>query len=535
MHVATVSRDLGEARAAQAALRISEERLRQAVRVTQIGIYDHDQRADTLYWSPEQRSIFGFGVEEPVTLQGFLECLYAEDGPRIGEAVQRAHDPAGDGTFDIEYRIVRRDGAVRWISNRGQTFFEGEGAARRPVRSVGAIADITDRHKAEEDRARLQAQLAHAQRLDSLGRLAGGVAHDFNNMLHVIIGFAELLRARVRQDEVLSGHVGEIERAARRAGEVTRQLLAFSRKQVISPVPSNLGALVAGTAATLGRLIGEDIALRVVADEGLWTVNVDPAQVDQILINLAVNARDAMPGGGKLTIETANVTLDEAYCRSHVGATPGQYVVLAVSDDGVGMDGETLSHLFEPFFTTKEVGKGTGLGLATIHGIVEQSRGFINVYSEVGRGTTIKIYLPRGTGGASPVEQPPEPLGSAGGGRVLVVEDDESVRRLTAAIVESLGYQVIATGSPAEAIELCAGGDPPIDVVLTDVIMPGISGKELRARLQSLRPGLKVVFTSAYTANVVANQGILEEDVSFIPKPFGMTDLARKLREALAK
>jgi PAS domain S-box-containing protein len=523
-------------RVIDSALQASEERLRQAVRVAQIGIYDHDQRTDTIYWSPRQREIYGWGAEQQVTLQAFLSQLHPDDRPAVEAAVQRAHDPTGDGAFDIEHRIVRSDGAVRWLSTRGQTYFEGEGPARRPVRSVGAVLDVTARRAAEEEQAQLQARLAHAQRLETVGRLAGGVAHDFNNMLHVILGFAALLTRRLAGDKGLSGYVSEIERAALRAQEVTRQLLAFSRKQLVSPIPSNLNTLVAGTAGGLARLIGEDVELRVVAGEGLWTVDVDPAQVDQILINLAVNARDAMPRGGKLTVETANVQLDEAYCGRHVGARPGQYVLLAVSDDGLGMDEETLAHVFEPFFTTKETGKGTGLGLATVHGIVEQNGGFVAAYSEPGRGSTFKVYLPRapdrGPGVAAP---PPEEAQPGGTGRVLVVEDDEAVRRLTAAAVESIGYTVVAAGNAADALELCARDEPAIDVVLTDVVMPGMSGKELRDRLLSLRPGLKVLFTSGYTANVIAHHGILEDGVHFIAKPFGVTELARKLREALGE
>jgi PAS domain S-box-containing protein len=509
--------------------------LRQAVRVAQIGIYDHDQRADTLYWSPGQREIYGWGADEPVTPRTFLERLYPEDRAAVEAALRRAHDAGGDGSFDAEYRILRRDGELRWLSTRGQTYFEGEGAARRPVRSVGAAVDITERRAAEEERARLQAQLAHAQRLETVGRLAGGVAHDFNNMLHVIMGFAELLRRRLPPDAGLSAYVAEIERAAQRSRDVTRQLLAFSRRQLISPAPTNLKALVAATAAAMVRLIGEDVDLRVVADEGLWTVNVDPAQVDQILINLAVNARDAMPRGGKLTIETANAQFDEAYCREHVGAKPGQYVLLAVSDDGLGMDKETLSHMFEPFFTTKETGKGTGLGLATVHGIVEQNGGFINVYSEPGRGTTFKVYFPRAADlGRGAAAQPAEAARLRGSGRVLVVEDEVAVRRLTSALVESIGYTVVATGSPAEAIRMFERDDFEVDVVLTDVVMPEMSGKQLRDRLESLRPGIRVLFTSGYTANVIAHHGILESGVHFIAKPFGVTELARKLREVLA-
>jgi len=404
----------------------------------------------------------------------------------------------------------------------------------RIVGILGTYEDISESKRLDEERANLQAQLYQAQKMESVGRLAGGVAHDFNNLLHVIMGFVELLRRRMPADARLATYVDEIERAASRAQEVTRQLLAFSRRQVIAPVPSDLNRLVARLSGGLSRLIGEDVVLRVQATDGLWPVRVDPTQIDQVLLNLAVNARDAMPRGGRLTIETANVRLDESYRRQHATARPGDYVLLAISDTGTGMDKETLSHAFEPFFTTKERGKGTGLGLATVHGIVEQNAGFVNVYSEPGQGTTFKIYLPRAleAGAAEPAVE--EPLDHVGAGTVLVAEDEESVRRITVALVQSLGYDVVAVSSGDEAIERCRADAPRIDVVLTDVVMPGTSGRELRQRLEQLRPGIRILFTSGYTANVIAHHGILDEGVHFIAKPFGIADLAKALRDLLA-
>jgi signal transduction histidine kinase len=474
-------------------------------------------------------------ADEPVSLQFYLDRLHPDDRERVGEAVGRAHDPAGDGTFDIDYRIVKRSGEVRWLSNRGQTFFEGEGAARRPVRSVGAVLDITERRAAEEERAALQVQLAHAQRLETVGRLAGGVAHDFNNTLHVILGFAELLRSKLLPGEGPAAQLAEIQRAARHARDLTRQLLGFSRRQVISPALVDLNQVIADTMGSLARLIGEDVELRVVTDESLFAVNADRAQIDQVLMNLVVNSRDAMPNGGKLLIETANAHFDEAYCRQHVGVQPGPYALIAVSDSGVGMDKETIAHIFEPFFTTKELGKGTGLGLATVYGIVEQNGGFINVYSEPGRGATFKVYFPRAIGPGEATGQPDAAAAAGGSANILVVEDEEAVRRLTVALVESIGYNVFAAARPEEALARCLRGEPPIDLVLTDVVMPGMSGKDLRDRLAQLAPGVKVVFTSGYTANVIAHHGILDPGVHFIAKPFGVTELARKLREVLAR
>ena len=518
----------------EAALVSSEERLMQAVRVAQIGIYDYDERTHALIWSAQLRSSFGYDPDHPATIQGFLDRVHPEDRAIIEAAARRAQESGGDGSFEADYRVMRKDGEVRWVSNRGQTFFEGEGHARRPMRTVGAVVDITERHAAEEERADLQAQLMHAQRLETVGRLAGGVAHDFNNMIHVVLSFSELLRRVVPNGQKSSRYLDGIEHAAARARDITRQLLAFSRRQIISPVLTDLNALIRGTQNGLVRLIGEDVELRFVPDEDLWTVCIDPPQVDQVLMNLAVNARDAMPKGGNLTIETTNVRLDESYARQHVGSKPGDYVLLAVSDNGVGMDKETLSHIFEPFFTTKELGKGTGLGLATTYGVVNQNGGFISVYSEPGRGATFKIYLPRAFGQRAAAPPALEMNVEAGGGTVLLVEDEELVRRASTATLEAIGYSVVAASGAAEAIAYCERQDLVIDLLLTDVVMPGISGNELYLQLSALRPGLKVLFTSGYTADVVAHYGILEAGVHFIPKPFGMSDVARKLREVLA-
>jgi PAS domain S-box-containing protein len=398
----------------------------------------------------------------------------------------------------------------------------------------GIILEITERKRAEEEKTRLESQLIQAQKMESVGRLAGGVAHDFNNMLSVILGYADLIKSRLSPDDPLLKDILAIERAAGHSRDVTRQLLAFSRKQIIDPKPMELNDLLGVTEKTLSRLIGEDIDLRFFPAEKLWKIRFDPSQMNQILVNLVVNARDAMPGGGKLTIETANACLDEAYCRRHLGFRPGDYVLLAVSDDGIGMDREVLSHVFEPFFTTKEVGKGTGLGLATIYGIVKQNGGFINVYSEPGQGTTFKIYIPRIVAEEGKVvlrtEEPP--VGHATG-RILLVEDDEMVREVTKDILTAIGYTVLAVETPHEAVSLSEKPDERIDLLLTDVVMPGLSGKELSDRVKAVRPDAKVLFMSGYTSNVIVHHGMLEAGVHFIQKPFSMRDLARKVREVM--
>jgi PAS domain S-box-containing protein len=387
-----VFRDISERRKTERTLRGSEERLRQAVRVSQIGIFDHDHRTDTIYWSPQQREIYGWGPDEPVTLQAYLDRVYPDDRERIALAVRQAHDPAGDGFFDVEHRIIRRDSSVRWLTTRSQTFFDGEGDARHPVRTIGAVRDITEDKQAEEEREKLQAQLIQAQKMESVGRLAGGVAHDFNNMLSVILGHAEIALRGLDRTSPLYDDIRNIQRAAQRSADLTRQLLAFARKQIVVPRVLDLNETVEGMLNMLHRIIGEDISVVWVPFRGLWGVKIDPAQVDQLLANLLVNARDAIAHEGKVIIETKNVVLDEAYCAGHRGFVPGSFVLLEVSDDGCGMGPEVLAHLFEPYFTTKP--SGTGLGLAIAYNIVEAMGGEITVQSTSGTGTTFTLILP---------------------------------------------------------------------------------------------------------------------------------------------
>jgi len=397
---------------------------------------------------------------------------------------------------------------------------------------MGSFVDITERKRAEEEKAKLESQLLQAQKMESVGRLAGGVAHDFNNMLSVILGYAALMKSKLPAGDPLMNNVLEIEQAGLRSRDITRQLLAFSRKQIIAPRPVNVNNLLTATQTTIARLIGEDIDLHFFPEKDLGTIKIDPSQVDQIIMNLAVNARDAMPGGGTLTLETENVHLDEAYCRQHLGSTPGNYVLLAVSDNGAGMDRDTLSHVFEPFFTTKEIGKGTGLGLATVYGIVKQNGGFINIDSGPERGTMFKIYFPR-IKEEEQIEKTVEAPFSSGTGTILLVEDDAMVRGVTAALLEEIGYTVLIAKTPLEALAICEKKDTAIDLLLTDVVMPEMKGPELRHRINDIRPGIKVLFMSGYTANVIVHHGVLEEGVRFIHKPFSMQDLAGKVRDAI--
>ena len=399
---------------------------------------------------------------------------------------------------------------------------------------IGTYYDITDFKRAEAEKEKLQAQLQQAMKMEAVGRLAGGVAHDFNNLLTVIIGYSELLQQKVGKESPMHREVEEIRRAGERASSLTQQLLAFSRKQIIEPKVVRLDLLVADMQAMLTRLIGEDIALQATTGKSLGTVKVDPGQFQQILMNLVVNARDAMPDGGKIGIETANVDLDQGYCAVHPYILPGRFVMLSVSDTGTGMSDEVKAHIFEPFYTTKERGSGTGLGLATTYGVVKQSGGSIEVYSEVGIGTTFKIYLPRVEEEASPSEKDDRPQDMRGGSEtVLLVEDEDIVRNLCVQILERLGYKVLQARNGAEAIALAQGYGDRIDLLLTDVVMPGMNGAELARQLVLHHPERKVLFTSGYTDDAIVRHGILKEGVSFIGKPYTPSALAKKVRGVL--
>ncbi|MFO7748582.1 MAG: PAS domain S-box protein [Desulfobacteraceae bacterium] len=430
-------------------------------------------------------------------------------------------------SFQTETRLP--DG--RWVDLRVIPIYKLQ---RNNVFFLEWVRDITENKQADAERENLQSQLIQAQKMESVGRLAGGVAHDFNNMLGVILGHAELVLLKADENHDLHSNLKEIQTAAQRSADITKQLLAFARKQTISPKQLDLNAIVESMLNMLRRLIGEDIDLVWQPSTHLWPVKMDPSQIDQILANLCVNARDAIDGVGKLTIETGKKSFDEEYCRQHFGFISGDFVLLAVSDNGCGMDREILENLFEPFFTTKEVGKGTGLGLPTVYGIVKQNNGFINVYSESGQGSTFKIYLPRLVGDENSVRQVSGKKEAAGGTEtILLVEDEPSILRMTRMMLEKKGYTVLSAATPAEALEKAKSHSGTIDLLMTDVVMPEMNGRDLSGKINDLYPDIRLLFMSGYTSNVIAHQGILDDGVAFIQKPFSMADMTVKVRKIL--
>jgi PAS domain S-box-containing protein len=431
----------------------------------------------------------------------------------------------------FEAQMYRKDGRAIWVSENARAVRDANGTL---LHYEGTIEDITERKRAEEEFKKLQAQFLQAQKMESVGRLAGGVAHDFNNLLTIINGYSSLLLTTLDTTDPKRADVEEIKTASDRAAALTRQLLIFSRRQTLEPRILNLNDLLTTLDKMLHRLIGEDIDLITIPAQDLWLVRADPGQIEQVLMNLVVNARDAMPHGGQLTIETENVELDDAYAQTHFEVTPGAYVMLAVSDTGIGMSPAVQAQIFEPFFTTKEQGKGTGLGLSTVYGIVKQSGGHIWVYSEEGKGTTFKVYLPRVEEAKDTPTQPGESKRSSGGTEtILLVEDNDMVRKLSVRTLTELGYTVIEAQNPQEALGLCEQVSSPIHLLLTDVIMPGMTGKDLADRVQTLRPGVKVLYMSGYTDDAILHSGILEAKVSFLSKPFSPEVLASKVRAVL--
>jgi two-component system cell cycle sensor histidine kinase/response regulator CckA len=506
------------------ALRKTDERLRFALKNAHVGIWDLDYTSGMLQCSDVMEEQFGlapgaFGG----TFAAFIDRIHPEDRAAVLDAIGSAVKTGAE--FNVLHRTTHTDGRVLWLNGAGRILLDEAG---RPLRAVGISQDVTERRT-------LETQFQQAQKMEAVGRLAGGVAHDFNNLLTVILGFCELLLADVSPHDPRRFDIGEIQKAGTRAAGLTRQLLAFSRKQIIEPSLLDLNAILEDMRPMLGRLIREDVRIVFGVGVDLAQVKADRGQVEQVVLNLAVNAQDAMPNGGTLTIETANVELDEHYAAVHFAVKPGPYVAVTVTDSGTGMTPDVLLHLFEPFFTTKEPGKGTGLGLPTVHGIVTRSGGSVNVYSEVGLGSSFKVYFPKAaTGGPADAEAPAAAPSAGGRETVLVVEDADGLRELTKRLLERLGYDVVVAANAATALRLFEE-NPTIDLVLTDVVMPGSSGPELTKQLLDTHPGLKVIYMSGYTDEAIVQHGMLKPGIAFLHKPFTSDALGRKIRDVLDK
>ncbi|QTA79573.1 Two component system sensor response regulator/histidine kinase, PAS domain-containing [Desulfonema limicola] len=511
------------------ALRKSEELQRAMIAASPLAIIGLDPDGLVQSWNKSAQNMFGWNEKE--VLGKFLPIVPENQYEAFTSLRNSVME--GDAISQVELMRQRRDGSLIEISLSAAPIYDKNG---RAAAIISVIQDITERRQSEKERDKLQSQLFQAQKMESVGRLAGGVAHDYNNMLSVILGYTEMALAKLEPGHQLSYDLKEIMAAAQRSADITRQLLAFSRQQTIAPRVLYLNQAIADMLNMLRRLIGEDIDLAWHPLESLLPVYMDPSQVDQILVNLCVNARDAIADVGNITIETGIKTFDQAYCAENAGFVPGTFVLLSVSDDGCGMDRDTREHIFEPFFTTKKPGRGTGLGLAMVYGIVRQNKGFINIYTEPDQGTAFRIYLPPHKDLTEQVQDTkPAVPDRCGNETIMVVEDEQTILKMTRMMLERLGYKVLTAGSPGKAISLAGKYPGNINMLITDVVMPDMNGRELSEQLQSLYPDIKILFMSGYTANVIAHRGVLEKGVNFIQKPFSINDLASRVREVLDK
>jgi PAS domain S-box-containing protein len=518
-----VSRDLTERRKSEAARAMAENRYWKLVEQVAAISYIAELGVDGqwIHVSPQVEAILGYTPEEWLAgSKAWLQHIPVEDHPVVHAAEESSHQGM---PFHAEYRIKRKDGKIIWVSDTGVVV---TGNDNHPVME-GILLDITERKNLEN-------QLQQSRKLEAVGRLAGGIAHDFNNLLTIIHGYTEMALQHSAAQPELHSEIERIGDASERAANLVRQLLAFSRRQVLQPRVVDLNAIVLGLDKLLRRLMDENVEMQTHVGSALGKIKADPAQLEQVIMNLVVNARDAMPGGGRLTIETSNAYFDSKYTREHVTVEAGHYVMLAVSDTGVGMDGDTQTHIFEPFFTTKDSGSGTGLGLSTVYGIVKQSGGYIWVYSEKGKGSTFKVYLPKvdevGEVEEAPAARTPETRGSE---TILLVEDEPEVRELTRMILAGQGYVVIEAASALDASKIAKAQAGKLDLLLTDVVMPQMSGRDLAKELTQLLPGIRVLYMSGYTFNVIAHGGLLEEGIAFLQKPFTPAALLKRVREVL--
>ncbi len=527
--------DITARKTMELALRDSEARLRLALDATRIGIWDWNLLTDSWYANATYFQMLGYqptGQKE--YRQFWSERTHPEDRQRVVENMETVRDQGQPG-FDIEFRLRHADGSYRWVNSIGRAIeFDEHG---RAVRLLGLRIDITERKMAEARLAESEARAAHAQKMDAVGQLTGGIAHDFNNLLTVIIGNSDYLAEQLREQPRLAELADMIRAAGERAAELTGRLLAFARRQALEPKRIEPRAIIDGMLALLRRTLGEHIDIEALADPDIWTVYIDPGQLEMAILNLCINARDAMPSGGRLLLETANVAVGQGCAATDLEVVPGEYVMIAVTDNGIGIPTEQVAKVFDPFFTTKSSGKGTGLGLSMVYGFTKQSGGSVKIHSQVGQGTVVKLYLPRVRSPATEAASADDthlPHDSRGEEVILLVEDDALVRRHAARLLEDLGYRLLVAADGAEALDL-ARGDRPIDLLFTDVVMRGgMNGPELAARVRKLRPNLAVLYTSGYTENAIIDGGSGDKATMLLHKPYDRRSLARKVRQALA-
>jgi PAS domain S-box-containing protein len=522
--------NITESKHAEIEILASRQKLRTALDAAHLGVWSRDFENNTLTCDELTRSIFCWSPEQTISLETLLASIVPEDRERFLKKREAVIGSQDESDSSIEYRIKLPDGNIRWVSVRRNLVLNSNGS---PARLIGVVCDLTRQKQAEEEKQALEQQFRHAQKMEAVGLLAGGIAHDFNNLLMVIRSYAELLEDSLSQTDAMRRNTQAIIKAADRAAGLTSQMLAFSRKQVLSPVALNLNAAVADSAKMLQRLIGEDIDLRVNSVPSIWTIRADPGQLAQVLMNLSVNARDAMPEGGVLTLATRNATVGDRPIYGHPEVPSGDYAILSVTDTGTGIAKEVQERMFEPFFTTKCLGKGTGLGLSTVYGIVKQSGGYLLVDSEPGHGACFSIYLPRVTEAIPAGEAPGREGLKYGTETLLIVEDESALRESIRTFLSGLGYTILTASSGQQALALAAQVAQPIHLMLTDLVMPRMNGRELAQILGGLRPEMKTMYMSGHTDDEIMRRGVQEDGIAFLHKPFSLAKLAHKLRELL--
>jgi PAS domain S-box-containing protein len=529
-----ILRDITNRVQAETALMANEARFRGIIDASPVPIGLHDEQKHTTLLNSAFVQTFGYTQAEIPTrdlwwAKAFPDSNYRQSVANAWQSEIERMQQSGTAFSPMEVTLRCNNGTNKIVLASAARI-----ANTNAVDHLMVLYDITAQKQADDEKAKLEAQLYQAQKMESVGRLAGGVAHDFNNMLGVILGHTELALDALDPALAVYADIEEIRKAAQRSANLTRQLLAFARQQVITPKILDLNETVMGTLTMLQRMIGENISLVWAPSPYLWSIKIDPTQIDQILTNLCVNARDAISDVGQITIETGNQTFDAAYCATHTDYIPGNYVVLSVHDNGCGMNQDIQEHVFEPFFTTKPIGQGTGLGLATVYGIIKQNNGFIQMISHLGQGTTFRIYLPRHSTSGTTAHDTHTTRPTPGGGEtILLVEDEPAILKLSSIMLTRLGYHVISAGTPAAAIQIAKAYVGEIHLLMTDVIMPEMNGRDLAMYLMAHHPRLKRMFMSGYTAEIIARHGVLEEGVFFIQKPFSMKELAAKVREAV--